>query len=546
MYLTSPRGVVPRSQGCNLGPEYAAIAENIKLRHGRWEPWRVPKKVLDVPKSARAAHVRDCCWYTDDDCSAHFFDAGACEQTYLSRPHEQPLVSPDLCDYSWQYLGLPVPDAPVSYSNALCDKHCDATAVQLAYVITYCSECEEGPPSCPTALTLAEKDAEVVIMLPPRPDPLWGVTHVNIYRLEGTWDSSQGLVDFNPNAITGGFTSPVVEQNFFRVGTVEVEANSFTDAAAKPCELLTTEDFYPPDKGLQIGGETASGSLVGWIDHEVWFSERNAYHAWPLKARMMFPYKVKQVCVCDNTVFVLTEANAFVIQDSVDCRDSACRPVSEAKDVYPLCSAQSCVVLPNAVLYSSVDGLVLLNADTSSRIVSGLAFAKDDWRALGPTDIRVEKAENYLFLITDRVFFVWVLSFNDSGQLPEDLTTLDFVPDRLIIDDQERLFFLLEGAVYEFDAGNEYMTMTWRQAAQDDGTQTLVTALRAKYINKKAVDLNIVSLFQDERLIMRRPLPEKPIKTRGRLGCRSQVEITGKEPQCGLYYGVGFSNLERA
>lgn len=545
-YLTAPRGVVPRAQDCNLGPEYAALAENIRLRHGRWEPWKTPKAVLHLPEDAIHAHVRDCCWTASDDCYSIYTDAGACEQTYHTRPGRRPEVSAELCTTDWRFLGLPIPD-PIAVSTVSTDcVSCEYTDEPVSYVITYCSECEEGAPSCPAQLELIPKDSQAVIAFPPAPDPMWGVTHVNIYRLKGLWDSSQGLMDMsNPNALVGGFTSPITGSQFFRVGQVPISEEYFVDRGDHLGQTLTTEDFYPPAEGLQIGGETASGSLVGWIDNEVWFSERNAYHAWPIKARFNFPHEVKRVCTCNDLVYVLTDGQAYVIEDSAECRDSTCRPVREAKDSYPICSQRSCVVLPNGVLYASIDGLVLLTADASSLVVSGLAFAKDDWHALGPNTIQIEKAENYLFLLTDQVFFVWSLSFDESGQLPADLTTLDFLPDSLIIDDEDHLFFTLDGTVYEFDAGDDYMTMRWRQATQDNGTETLVTAMRGQYLNRKTHSLNFISFYQSKRRVLRRELTHKGFRFRSRLGCDFQVEVIGKEPLCGLYYGVGFSDLAR-
>ena len=543
MFINAPRGVVPRSQGCNLGPSYASIAENIRLRHGRWEPWKVPKKILDVPGTSRVAHVRDCCWAADDDCLTHYLDAGACEQTYLSGPDRRPEVSPSLCEHDWRFLGLPVPDDISLVSNSLSPDDDGATSTLRSYVITYCTECDEGPPSCPTEPIKVDKQSSVVLSLPVPPDDKWGVTHVNVYRTASTWDSQEGLIDFNPDALTSGWTPTTVNQNFFLVGRIEITEMSFTDNGEKLGKLLTTEDFYPPAEGLRIGGETASGSLVGWIDTEVWFSERNAYHAWPIKARMSFPYKVKAVCVCNDTVYVLTEANAYVLQDSIDCQDSTCRPVAMSKDAYPICSERSCVVTPSGVLYSSLEGLVWLGPDTESRIVSSRAFAKDDWIALDPSRIQLETSQSYLFLLTDQVFFVWDFSIDDSGQLPEDLTTLDFLPDSLIIDDQEQLFFLLGGSVYQFDAGDQYMTMKWRQANQDYGTEGIITSMRGKYLNQKATDLNSISIYQNCELKLCRPLNKNPMRTRTRFGSDYQVEVTGKEPLCVLYYGIGINDL---
>lgn len=545
MFIVNPRGVSPKAQECNLGPEYASIAENVKLRHGRWEPWKVPEETVRLPSNSHNAHTRDCCWLADSDCLSTYVDAGACERTYRSAPNSRPLVTDSLCDYSWTYLGMPVPDDIYAECNRRSSAVSSPDTTLVSYVITYSTPCDEGPPSCPVSAGKFDKEDCVEILFPPAPDDMWGITHVNVYRTTSLWDSSQGLVDFNPDAIVSGWDSTVVETEFFLVATVPVSFAGYTDTHEEPLgRSLQTVDFYPPAEGLQIGGETQSGSLVGWIDNEVWFSERNAYHAWPLKARMSFPYKVGAVCVCEDTVFVLTDHASFVISDSIDCRDSTCRPVQEAKDAYPLCSRRSCVVLPNAVLYSSTEGLVLLGADTSSRIVSSLAFAKDDWIALGPNSMQIETTESYLFLLTDQAFLVWELALDEFGLLPDNLTSLDFTPDQLIIDENDDLFFLLDDTVYKFDAGHSYMRMRWRQAPQEVLDETM-SAVRLDYLHKRTTNHNTVTLRQNDRVLFCRPLGTAPARLRSPFGQCYQWEISGTEPMCGLYYGLGINSLIR-
>lgn len=549
--VITPKGVVPKAQDCELGPDYASIAENIRLRHGRWEPWKTPREVVKLPKGSRSAHVRDCCWTADTECLSSYVDAGACQRTYRSSPNERILVTDSLCEYDWTYLGVPVPDPILTRSNRRASSDTSPDTALVGYLITYSTPCGEGPPSCTEMVGKLDKEDCVEILFPPEPDPMWGVTHVNVYRTASLWDSSQGLVDFNPNALESSWNSSVVQTDYFLVATVPVHAGGYVDVPlsdkdktlTKFGKMLTTEDSSPPKQGLQIGGETDSGSLVGWIDNEVWFSERNMYHAWPLKARMNFPYNVQRVCVCNDTVFVLTDHHSFILEDSIDCRDSTCRPVSMAKDSYPLCSQRSCVVLPNAVLYSSEEGLVLLGSDTSSRIVSSLAFAKDDWIALGPNEIQIETAHSYLFLLTDREFLVWDLALDEFGLLPDNLTTMDFTPDSLIIDQSDDLFFLLDDVGYKFDAGDSYMRMRWRQALQDTGAQQSMSAARVKYLEKRSPTHNKLTLIQNDRVVVSRDIGHKPIRVRSSLGSCYQWEISGTEPLCGLYYGTGINSL---
>jgi len=113
MRISSPRGFVPRARGCNLPPEYAEHAENLNVASGRFQPWRVPEKILQFHEPIRSVHVSDCCWTGTHVCGAHYVDAGLDKKTYLSGPADsQPMVTDDVCEPAWCALGYPVPDAP--------------------------------------------------------------------------------------------------------------------------------------------------------------------------------------------------------------------------------------------------------------------------------------------------------------------------------------------------------------------------------------------------------------------------------------------------
>lgn len=546
--VLNPRGVIPRSKDCELPPDYASIAENVRLDNGRLEPWRQYVKVLDVPPGTKRIHNRDCCWAAHPDSCARYTEAKACEQTFLSTANEKPMVSDSLCHTDWSLLGWPIPMAPgvELYTDPAVD--CDADVQERRYVITYGDGCEEGAPSPPTQALYVNKDQGAMVTLPSIPPECWGITQVNVYRLAATWDVESGL-NVEPdnrnqsNGLITGWGDPKTESFYFLVGEVQADQGFFLDEGGKLGRRLISDDFFPPACGLQVAGETRSGSLIGWVGKEVWFSERNAYHAWPLKSRMSFEETIVQVCVCEDNVFVLTEAKGYVVSDSVDCKDSTCRPVAESKQSFPATSARSCVLLPNAVLYSSTEGLVFLGADTSSRIVSNRAFAKDDWALLDPSQIQLEMVENHLILLTGRESVVWNMSFDEGGQLPADITTLSFSPDDLSIDHDNELYFLMHDSVWHFNAGTQYMNMRWRQATQDLGESQIVDSLRLKYEKKRTSNRNTVSLFKEGRLMTSRPVGNAPVRLRASLGRCYQVEVKGNEPVCSLYYGTGIASL---
>jgi len=406
MLIDRPRGFVPRSKGCNLPANYAQKAQNLNTLSRRFEPWR-----------------------------------GVDRKTYRSVPGEPIMVTDSVCDPHWTNLGYPIPDAPVVVSDTV-DKGPDTET--RTYVITYGTECEEGPASCPSDEILSTKSSLQAIQLPDPPDCHWGIEVVRVYCSQSLWDSSEGLADLQGGPIQQGWTSPSGQQEYFLVGTFPVtQRNLVLGPKPELGQRLNTSDHLPAPEEARVGGETELGSLVIFWDKSIAFSERNRYWGFPLKTWHDFPFEVKDVKVCNNTVFVLTCGAVYVIQDDVDCRDSNARQVLEVKGDNVPSHCLSCVELPDGVLYTSQAGLVFLNVQGTARVVSGPAFAKDDWNQLGP--IRALTIGCGLLIVsTDQEDVVWELAFDDQGNLPADLSTLSFCADQWIVDDQGHLYFLAD------------------------------------------------------------------------------------------------------
>ena len=267
------------------------------------------------------------------------------------------------------------------------------------YRIRYCSDCEEGAASCPSESVIANKDTRVALALPAPPDEMWCASYVKVYRLQATWDSSQGLSNFQDNEVDPGYGSLQTEAQWFHVATLPIDTRAWVDDEKTVVgKRLVNEDYFPPSEDLEIVGDTSAGSLVGFEGNNVWFSEKNAYHAWPLKARHNFESEVWDVCVRNDTVFVFTCEAVWVLQDQVECRDAACRQGQRLHNAEPIASRRSCIPVANGGLYITREGLNLVELQGSIVTVSDRAFAKDDWSALGPSQIRIETGCGHLFL----------------------------------------------------------------------------------------------------------------------------------------------------
>jgi len=487
--LAEFQGLIPRLDRSLLPGNAAVKADNARLTSGRLDSWREPAFVADLGFVC-SGFVLDCCWRGSEDSCMHYLPARTCNSVYLSTPCDCPKVVKEWCgDEMPRYLGLPVPEAPAILSDSGITDECDA---QLrAYRITYEGPCGEGGASKPSAPIKADKSTTVELDLPSLGDSKYEVTHINIYAQHVVWDATEGYLSNNPADYAAGFLSlGSGASDWFLVGTVPVGTGGFTDDAAdvtlRQGRLLTTADWRPAPEGLVITAETQAGSLVGFVPNEqyVYFSERNAYHAWPRRKCKKLECRVRHVCAFDNNIIVLTDGDIYVIQDSANGEfgGSEQSPVRRISAPYPLVSTKSVVCTRSGVVFASREGVVRVTPDGAVDLVSTTHYGPYDWEQIDPASIRAAEYQGAYVFTSSRFSGVFDLNLQGVTQnLPQNLTSLCFSPDCWINDKQGRLFYLMNGLVYQFDAGPGYMGYDFESAVSLLPTELTLSAAQLEY-----------------------------------------------------------------
>ena len=540
--IRRPRGVVPKEQGCSLPSEFASEAINLNLSSGQWEGWRSPVECVTFPFPVKRVHLRDCCWAGVDDVKARYVDAGVDKKTYLSGAG-RPAVTDSLCDQHWCFLGYPVPDPAVPVVDRCMDVPYGPDTQQVRYRIAYGTECEVGAASCPSEVVLSVKDTTIALAMPEPPDALWCATHIHIYRQVATWNVEQGLLGFQDNEINPGFGALDTDSDWFHVKTLPIETRAWVDAGEDIGQLLTTDDYFPPDEDLILVGDTASGSLVGYQKDEVWFSEKNTYYAFPLKARHKFESRVVDVCVDRDLVVVFTCEGIWTLNDSVDCRDAGCRQGQQMSMSYPLIGPRACTVTPSGIVYASIEGLHLIQ-EGGERLVSRAAFDRNSWLSQGLDCLEIHYARDHLWVRTAKGTMVWQFAFDESRQLPPDVSYLSFAPEQWLSSEEGDLYLLSNGKALQFDVGEDYLHWTWRQTDQRTDQSTRLSGLYAEYVKKNSARQNNVTLFIDGKPVVSKALREGTTRIRGQRSRCHQLQIKGKEPMCSAGYGAGLARGE--
>ena len=476
------KGIVPGIDDALLGAGYARVAHNVKLCHGRLDPWREP---LHTGQGGQSVHHRNCQWFVDDRCGMCYVDIEPCGDTIISGDGICPQRIKDDC--TQEPLGFPCPSTPYATSIEHSE---DGQFTEMAqYRIAYSDGCDVGAPSMPSGPIKYNKGDTVHVSLPQPDDKYSNVTEICIYRLASTWDVTRGMWTLQDGSeadpLQQGLADVQTEACYFLVDCVPVGTSTYVDegnpATKQICDTLVTECYTPPPEGLKITGLTRLGSLVGFLDDELYFSERNTHYAWPDKYRIKIGCPVQHVCVHENTVFVLTDGYPFVVQDYAEAIDTWCREPRQASKPAPLASAKSVVCLDGTVLFATPWDLSAMDANAQVTKVSG-EFCDDNWAAICPETMRAACWRgNYVFS-TDNYSAIYQ---DLLTQREPSLSTIDVCAECWITTKAGDLYFAKDCQIYQWDAGPEFMFFDYETARETTSAERCITAARVVHATKR-------------------------------------------------------------
>lgn len=544
------RGLVPSGEKAGLPANYASIAENVDLRRGCVEPWRTPRKTTNFGEPICRVHLaHGCCWIGNSDSCAKYVTANLNNATFVSGVG-RPRYSKDPCkELDWCPVGLPKPDSPLAMGGTILSE--EFTHAR-DYIITYCRDCDEGPPSVPSNVIKANKDDPVMLELPDAPAE-WCVTHINIYRLMPIQDVNTDAY-LHPELSTSQQAQAVllnqeVDADYFRVAQVPVGTQQFMDVGTMLCQdrkLLSTMHDHPPPKCLCIVGETRHGSMVGFVPGErlIYFSRRNCPGAWPGKDQIKIEDDLIHVCVCGNTVYAFTCNKLYVLDDAFDAKADGCRRPILSKCPLPLCSCESPVKHNGGVIFASRNGWVSATADGNFTVLSGPYFSQRDWDLIEPCSIRAAKHNGALHFTSNTGSWIMELDLNNTGTESLNLTTSSIRPCQYIEGPSGELYMLLDGQVYEWDAGNDFLEYTWKEAAQNECAMNTVTDARIIFDDlprhKCQGAKTHFTLYNDNGVLFSRTVEHsREFKIRSNRSEETSISVCGTAAIKRIKYGAG-------
>lgn len=467
--LTQFGGIAPRSRPNNLHQAMAQVAQDVDLSRGTLRPWRTDKKVSD--KTGQSIFVDRCCYLASENCKASFSRINTdCCYIVATGVKDYPVIQKksQACEGDWKRLGFPV-ELPAPNAQLLGDLSQDFNNEARQYIYTLVDDFGfESAPSLPSAAIYAHNDKQVVISNLPTNFPTYSIAKLRLYCAVTPLDYGEQVKDKEAEAY------------FLLVDEIDFGSSAYVHQPHTVYgEECLTEEYAPPHNCMTDLQYCGNGQLGGLVGTELWLSEPLKPHAFPEAYRYgRFNGNPIRFLCGEQIGYILTDEYPAVIEMESPCQSQGCRAISVLEEPLPIISYQSACLYNGACFYASKDGLVML-VGNQSKLISTALFSQDQWRALAPWQMIGVVHDGYYFGFTDKISLRVKVPDNIHEEVQiEQLTTLSIKPRAVYRSDQDELFFATEDGIYQWNAGDDWKTFTWRGRLQNLPQYTAMTAYK--------------------------------------------------------------------
>lgn len=532
-------------------PGRASVAKDVKLWSGSLSSWRYPGLRFETEyESINSVYKFGCNFIVDTDpCVSLTYDP-QCKRVFRSAKNE-PLrwaILPDTqCDKviepEWFLLGVPKPTSipQIISSDPLMPRQGDDQVdyswqyarENRTYGITYVNSLgEESTMSVSDQNVDIDVDGSATIgfFLPAGVATLHDITTVRIYR---------GLPLFVNEIADNSDPDAPSGSAFFLVGEIEYtpgQINYVDDLPAEDIgEAYVDHGADMPIEGLENITMTDSGSLVASDGKHLWFSEPFNYHAW--NCFMNFDHCIEAIGVVGNSIYLATNANAYVLQDTVnesECR--CCRSVATINEPTPIASKHSFVVTPTGVMFATHTGLVRITGEGMQYISLGF-YTEDQWQKWLPHQLVAAYFKGAYYATNGDKGFIFDVreGYYVSRGVGEasGFTEMSLTPNAMYVSKQNELIMTFGGNITAWDESDTFIPYTWRSSLFVEGGTTNIgygKIVFSDYIGRRPVPHPVMfKLIVDDKVVFQRRVQDSTIFTlpRGYESVNFHFEIEG-------------------
>lgn len=240
--------------------------------------------------------------------------------------------------------------------------------------------------------------------------------------------------------------------------------------------ILATDDYDPPPERLEGLTVIQNNILAGFVGNDLYFSEPNQYHAWPVEYKRSLEHKIVALASVNGELVVLTDEFPYLVSGN----DPRVLSITKVDVRYPCLSRASVVNMGYGAVFSTHEGLAVLSlAGQGSQIISATVHAPDTWNeAIDPTTVVAENYNGNYFASYDGGSFTFV---REPDQQPFIIDSETETTAMWYGSQQNRLFYTsgTDGDVFEWDDLTQpRQTFEWKSKVLITPTFTNLGAAR--------------------------------------------------------------------
>jgi len=253
-----------------------------------------------------------------------------------------------------------------------------------------------------------------------------------------------------------------------------------TDAQILGDELIS-QSWEPPPANLQGLIALPNGSLAGFFDNQLCYSEPYQPHAWPIEYRRATDHEIVGIQSYGTTVVAATAGTPYVATGV----EPASVTLETVDKVWPCLSKRSMVSIGDGVLYATSHGIAYVGMGGAT-IWTEAFFTRTEWEPLAPRSMVSAVSHG-------RVYVRWIGEEGDKGVLvfaPSEanfgLTLLSAVPDELYSDPRNGKLYLVDASgISQFDAGiGSRIDYSWKSKEYHLSTPLNLGAAKVDFVSE--------------------------------------------------------------
>ncbi len=445
-------GIAPRMGPKRLPANGAQTAVNTRLESGELRAFNQSDRILqNIVTDAKAVFAMgtDPTWYyltwgtdvdvarspvSDSEQRIYYTGDGVPKKTNLAMAIAGGAPYPGT---GWLNIGVPAPTTAMSNTLTGTGSVAETRVYFYTYVTQMGSLLEESAPSPGMSVTMnIGQTVNLTGIANPAVTTNYNFVYKRIYRSVGT--------------------------DALLVAQIPIATTTYADAilaAALPGDVLPSVGWLPPPSDLQGLISLPGGSLAGFRNNELWFSEPGFPHAWPVKYMQTFDYQIVAIAAFSNNVAVATKGYPSV--------GSGLHPESfsfeKIPHLQPCVSKRSMACDEQGAIYACPNGWMALGINYTGLVTNTLMTRREMTTYQPSTILGVVFDQRYFgFYTANGVTRALVIKRGDSPPMvelavPAAAIHLEPTTDRLIYVDANTNF------LYNLDPFNTLpLTYTWK------------------------------------------------------------------------------------